>query len=90
MSRLVVVSNRIADPRKAAAGGLAVAVKDSLQETGGVWFGWSGRLRGADENGPGRGGEVQIQNVGGIQLATIDLDPQDYDAYYLGYSNNVL
>ena len=26
MSRLVVVSNRTADPRKAAAGGLAVAV----------------------------------------------------------------
>ncbi|KVO87615.1 trehalose-6-phosphate synthase [Burkholderia ubonensis] len=89
MSRLVVVSNRIADPRKAAAGGLAVAVRDSLQETGGVWFGWSGRLRGEDDH-PGRGDDVQIQNVGGIQLATIDLDPQDYDAYYLGYSNNVL
>ncbi|AJY10743.1 alpha,alpha-trehalose-phosphate synthase (UDP-forming) [Burkholderia dolosa] len=88
MSRLVVVSNRIADPRKAAAGGLAVAVKDSLQETGGVWFGWSGRLRGSDQ--PARSDDVQIQNVGGIQLATIDLDPQDYDAYYLGYSNNVL
>ena len=29
MSRLVVVSNRTADPRKAAAGGLAVAVKES-------------------------------------------------------------
>lgn len=89
MSRLVVVSNRIADPRKAAAGGLAVAVKDSLQETGGVWFGWSGRLRGGDDQAA-RGDDVQIQNVGGIQLATIDLDPQDYDAYYLGYSNNVL
>ncbi|WP_176730145.1 trehalose-6-phosphate synthase, partial [Burkholderia sp. A2] len=89
MSRLVVVSNRIADPRKAAAGGLAVAVKDSLQETGGVWFGWSGRLRGADDR-PAHGDDVQIQNVGGIQLATVDLDPQDYDAYYLGYSNNVL
>ncbi|MBR8220782.1 alpha,alpha-trehalose-phosphate synthase (UDP-forming) [Burkholderia ambifaria] len=89
MSRLVVVSNRIADPRKAAAGGLAVAVKDSLQESGGVWFGWSGRLRGEDER-TAQGDDVQIQNVGGIQLATIDLDPQDYDAYYLGYSNNVL
>ncbi|BCG05058.1 hypothetical protein PPGU19_096260 (plasmid) [Paraburkholderia sp. PGU19] len=35
MSRLVVVSNRIADPRKPAAGGLAVAVRESLQQTGG-------------------------------------------------------
>ena len=40
MSRLVVVSNRVADPRKAAAGGLAVALGDSLQQTGGLWFGW--------------------------------------------------
>ncbi|SEI28704.1 trehalose 6-phosphate synthase, partial [Paraburkholderia hospita] len=40
MSRLVVVSNRIADPRKPAAGGLAVAVRESLQQTGGLWFGW--------------------------------------------------
>jgi len=28
MSRLVVVSNRIADPRKTAAGGLAVALAE--------------------------------------------------------------
>jgi trehalose 6-phosphate synthase len=43
MSRLVVVSNRVADPRKAAAGGLAVALGDSLNATGGLWFGWSGK-----------------------------------------------
>ena len=90
MSRLVVVSNRIADPRKPAAGGLAVAVRDSMQATGGVWFGWSGRLSGDDDGGARRGGDVQIQAAGGIQLATIDLDANDYDAYYLGYSNNVL
>jgi hypothetical protein len=44
MSRLVVVSNRVADPRKAAAGGLAVALGDSLNATGGLWFGWSGNI----------------------------------------------
>jgi trehalose 6-phosphate synthase len=45
MSRLVVVSNRTADPRKPAAGGLAVALRESLQQTGGLWFGWSGKIR---------------------------------------------
>ena len=44
MSRLVVVSNRVADPRKTAAGGLAVALADVLNNTGGLWFGWSGKI----------------------------------------------
>ena len=44
MSRLVVVSNRVADPRKTAAGGLAVALGEVLNNTGGLWFGWSGKI----------------------------------------------
>ena len=44
MSRLVVVSNRIADPRKTAAGGLAVALGEVLNNSGGLWVGWSGKL----------------------------------------------
>ncbi|MGP8434212.1 alpha,alpha-trehalose-phosphate synthase (UDP-forming) [Paraburkholderia fungorum] len=89
MSRLVIVSNRVADPGKAAAGGLAVAVKESLQQTGGLWFGWSGRIR---EETPGSGdhGDVRLQAVGNVQLATLDLSQQDYDTYYLGYANGVL
>ena len=55
MSRLVVISNRLADPRKSAAGGLAVALGDALARTGGLWFGWSGTVTadgtpGAPEN----------------------------------------
>ena len=33
MGRLVVVSNRVADPRKPGAGGLAVALADALQSS---------------------------------------------------------
>ena len=44
MSRLVVVSNRVADPRKTAAGGLAVALGEALAESGGLWFGTSGTV----------------------------------------------
>jgi trehalose 6-phosphate synthase len=87
MSRLVVVSNRLADPRKAAAGGLAVAVGDSLQQTGGMWFGWSGTVI---EDGPTGEGELHQQQAGKVLLATIDLCRDDHDSYYLGYSNNVL
>ncbi|RYF70463.1 MAG: alpha,alpha-trehalose-phosphate synthase, partial [Comamonadaceae bacterium] len=55
MSRLVVISNRVADPRKAAAGGLAVALGETLQQTGGMWFGWSGTIV---EDGPTGEGEL--------------------------------
>ena len=42
--RLVLVSNRVVDPRKPAAGGLAVALGDVVADTGGMWFGWSGQV----------------------------------------------
>ncbi|WP_186064020.1 trehalose-6-phosphate synthase, partial [Burkholderia gladioli] len=88
MSRLVVVSNRTSDPDSSAPGGLAVALNDSLQQRGGIWFGWSGKLAEADSD-PGHQ-EVQVREYGNMELATIDLSQRDYDAYYLGYSNNVL
>jgi trehalose 6-phosphate synthase len=89
MSRLVVVSNRTADPRKTAAGGLAVAVRESLQRTGGLWFGWSGKIRSEPDGIDGHGG-VHRQTFGNVSLATVDLTQQDHDTYYLGYANGVL
>ena len=85
MGRLVVVSNRVADPRKPGAGGLAVALADALHTSGGLWFGWSGKV--ADE---GSGGQLRTQRAGPVTLATVDLSRADHDAYYLGYSNGVL
>ena len=87
MSRLVVVSNRVADPRKAAAGGLAVALGESLQQTGGLWFGWSGTVlpEAVPDDAP-----LHLQQAGNVTLATIDLNKEDHDSYYLGYSNDVL
>ena len=84
MSRLVVVSNRIADPRKTAAGGLAVALADVLNSTGGLWFGWSGKIVDTDYD------DVHVQQAGPVKLVTIDLSQADHDAFYLGYSNGVL
>ncbi|ABE36724.1 alpha,alpha-trehalose-phosphate synthase [Paraburkholderia xenovorans LB400] len=89
MSRLVVVSNRTVDPRKTAAGGLAVAVRESLQRTGGLWFGWSGKIYDESDEMTSRRG-VHVQTLGNVTLATVDLSQQDHDNYYLGYANGVL
>lgn len=87
MGRLVVVSNRISDPRKPAAGGLAVALGEVLRSTGGLWFGWSGAI--VDGGTPGDG-DLHQQQAGPVTLATVDLCREDHDAYYGGYSNGVL
>ncbi|MES2978589.1 MAG: alpha,alpha-trehalose-phosphate synthase (UDP-forming) [Pseudomonadota bacterium] len=87
MSRLVVVSNRVADPRKTASGGLAVALGDALSTTGGLWLGWSGTIV---EGGAAGEGDLHVQQAGNVTLATVDLSREDHDSYYLGYSNGVL
>lgn len=89
MSRLVVVSNRVADPRKSAAGGLAVALGQVLEVTGGLWMGWSGKIDSVGDeaiaNAP-----LHMQRSGNVQLATFDLNAQQHDSFYLGYSNGVV
>jgi trehalose 6-phosphate synthase len=87
MPRLVVVSNRVADPRKTAAGGLAVALADVLNNTGGIWFGWSGKII---EGGKPGEGELHSQQAGAVKLVTLDLSREDHDSFYVGYSNGVL
>ncbi len=85
--RLVVVSNRLADPRKPAAGGLAVALGETLATTGGLWFGWSGK---AIDDGARGSGELHVQQAGKVTLATLDLGRDDLASYYDGYANRVL
>jgi trehalose 6-phosphate synthase len=86
VSRLVVVSNRVADPRKTAAGGLAVALGEALAETGGLWFGTSGTVI---DRGQGEG-KLHTQRAGNVTLATVDLTQAGHDSYYRGYANGVL
>ena len=87
MSRLVVISNRLADPRKPAAGGLAVALGEALNQTGGLWFGWSGNV--VEDGTPGES-ELHTRQAGPVTLATVDLCSEDHRSYYQGYSNSVL
>lgn len=78
-----MVSNRIALPGEARAGGLAIALKAAIEEAGGLWFGWSGRV--ADESG-----QVHEASDGNVRYITVDLSEADRDAYYNGFANRTL
>ncbi|UJW87066.1 alpha,alpha-trehalose-phosphate synthase (UDP-forming) [Devosia sp. SL43] len=83
MSRLIVVSNRT--PGKGpAAGGLAVALRKTLAEREGFWFGWSGDLVETPSS------EARFQDIDGLSVAQIDLTRDDHHAYYAGFSNSIL
>ena len=84
MSRLVVVSNRVALPKQTHAGGLASAMQAALHENGGLWFGWSGHVGSAGEHA------LRREHDGEIDYALLDLDRADHDEYYLGFSNRTL
>jgi trehalose 6-phosphate synthase len=88
MSRLVVISNRVAVPKArgvaGAQGGLAGALNSALKEAGGLWFGWSGQESEASD------GNVNLQRADGVTTATIDLPKRDVDEYYNGYANSTL
>ncbi len=91
--RLIVVSNRVPpassfdDQAKgeAAAGGLVTAVRAAMEQSGGLWFGWSGR---SARRRVTTGSTVRI--FGRIQLATIDLSDDEVSLFYLGFSNRTL
>ena len=87
LTRLVVVSNRVTplSGRKAAsAGGLAVGLLSALQETGGIWFGWSGELHRHASHEP------KLFRSGRITYALMDLAEEEFDGYYAGLANRTL
>jgi trehalose 6-phosphate synthase len=87
MSRLIVVSNRISipdSPGGASAGGLTVALSDALKNTGGLWFGWSGRTAARYDPHPA------LETRNGVTVATVDLEAEDVAEYYNGFANTVL
>lgn len=85
MTRLVAVSNRVAEPKKGkASGGLAVGIWSALQEHGGVWFGWSGK------NTRTEPGEPTVTRSGNVEFVKTDLNRKEFELYYNGFSNDTL
>lgn len=86
MGRLVVVSNRVGPMKDTGkAGGLAVALVDALTSSGGLWFGWSGKVSEEGTFGP-----FQQQKTKSVQLVQIDMTQADHDSFYAGYANRTL
>ena len=92
-SRLIVVSNRVPPASsfesqgrgEASAGGLVTAVRAAMEQSGGLWFGWSGRsTRRRVTTGP------TVRIFDNIQLATMDLSDDEVSLFYLGFSNRTL
>ncbi|WP_370235070.1 MULTISPECIES: alpha,alpha-trehalose-phosphate synthase (UDP-forming) [Henriciella] len=84
MGRLIAISNRTAADASARAGGLAVAVWESLKSTGGMWVGWSGNI--SDEVPA----EPEVFTDEGVEFVVTDLTEQEHDGYYLQYANRVI
>lgn len=84
MGRLIAISNRTAADATARAGGLAVAVWESLTSTGGMWFGWSGNIVKDDP------GEPQVFSDEGVDFVVTDFTEAEHDGFYLQYANRVI
>jgi trehalose 6-phosphate synthase len=86
MSRLIVVSSRVALPggKSDRAGGLETALREALGPGEGLWFGWSGEFCQAPVVEP------EIVQSGPTTYATIDLPESDYRDFYAGFANGTL
>lgn len=83
MTRLVVVSNRMPlgdNP----SGGLVVALREQLAADGGLWIGWNGEIAETPSE--------TLIDIPGAPFARkgFDMTQEEYDGYYLGFSNSVL
>lgn len=92
--RLVVVSNRVPPPnaflseggnRSVPVSGLVSAVKPAMEERGGLWFGWSGKSTQRRGNSA-----PDVNELGSVELATVDLSDDEVSLFYTGYSNRTL
>lgn len=86
MTRLVVVSNRVALPGMAAtAGGLAIGLAATLRARGGLWFGWNGAVM--DDGGDER---AQVHRDAGVEFVTLPLRHTEHRDFYRGFCNGQL
>ncbi|WP_205610171.1 trehalose-6-phosphate synthase, partial [Myxococcus sp. CA018] len=68
-----------------AAGGVAVALADTMHGNEGLWMGWSGEIGGR----PGTP-KIRTQPFGKSTLVGMDLSRAQFNHYYSGFYNSVL
>jgi trehalose 6-phosphate synthase len=87
VSRIVLVSNRVAVPKGSApAGGLAVAILGAMRDGDALWFGWGGETHPAGSAQPSP--ETALHDGG--SFATISIDAGLQEPYYDGFANGTL
>jgi trehalose 6-phosphate synthase len=89
-AQLVVVANRLpVRPSSAkegdggwrpSPGGLVTALSSVLQENDGLWIGWPGAST----------GESAPEIYEGIRLKSVEISTEEYEEFYLGFSNATL
>jgi trehalose 6-phosphate synthase len=100
-TRLTVVSNRLAivvdkDPEghwtiKPSSGGLVTALGPVLRDRGGQWIGWLGsNLQGALDEAALHALLEQGSRETGYALKPVELNEEEIQKYYFGFSNEIL
>lgn len=97
-AKLVIVSNRLPARLSRAedgswnvrtsSGGLVTAMTPVLKQRGGLWIGWSGTDVASDDELTAPLAELSAET--GYDLQPVSLTPEEREAYYLGFSNEVL
>lgn len=82
MSRLIIVSNRVAMPGKPKVGGLAVGLSEAASRSQGLWVGWSGKV--SDSR------NTSVRRGDGYTLVSHDLNADEHAQFYNGFANRCL
>ncbi|MFA5309436.1 MAG: trehalose-6-phosphate synthase [Dehalococcoidales bacterium] len=95
-TRIVIVSNRLpvelekdaegAWQAKVSPGGLVTALSPVVKEKQGMWIGWPGIMEPESPEEILAEGEEEL----GFTLKPVMLTQEEYDKYYLGFSNEIL
>ena len=89
MSRLIVVSNRVNPPNPAEGGEGSVGGPGHGPGRGPARI-FRHLVRLERQDHPEFTGQLNMQRIEGVTVATVDLEETDYQEYYNGYANKTL
>lgn len=86
MSKIIIVSLRVAQQNQPSTGGLAIAIECMLKKNNlcGVWLGWNGEISSSVSK------DLEVENRNSYTAMTFSLTQEQYEEFYCGYANNCL